>query len=272
MLLLLVVVTIVISAVNTLAFFVNHKHYSCSLFLGSSPRKDTYMMHHPSSDTQKRIVLIGGGHAHVQVIKALNSHSRGKNIHVTLIDLQSEAAYSGMVPGCVAKLYKLDQVKIALDSLAEWSGIEFIRGKVVGMSLDENDGKKVVLVEETNDINGDVSKKEIQFDVVSVDIGSTTRNFKSIPGAKEFTVRLRLDLYLVSFTTLYFTTLLTCLPVDSQISTRPISDLVKRIEKEEDTLKEKLRYVKAYLFLISCYIFVVLCTYSQLTNKIDDKQ
>ena len=258
--LLLVVVTIVISAANTLAFFVNHKHYSCR-FLDSSSRKDTYiMMHHPSSDTQKRIVLIGGGHAHVQVIKALNSHSRGKNIHVTLIDLQSEAAYSGMVPGCVAKLYKLDQVKIALDSLAEWSGIEFIRGKVVGMSFDEN-GKKVVLVEEMNDTNGDVTKKEIQFDVVSVDIGSTTRNFKSIPGAKEFTVRLRLDLYLVSFTTLYFTTLLTCLPVDSQISTRPISDLVKRIEKEEDILKEKLRYVRAYKTFIDQLLYICCAMY-----------
>ena len=216
---LLVVVTIVISAVNILAFVNHQKHYSCRI-LDSSSRKDTYvLMHHQSSDTQKRIVLIGGGHAHVQVIKALNSHSRGKNIHVTLIDLQSEAAYSGMVPGCVANLYKLDQVKIALDSLAEWSGIEFVRGKVVGMSFDENDGKKVVLVEGIDENNGDVTKKEIQFDVVSVDIGSTTRKFKTIPGAKEYT-----------------------------ISTRPISDLVLSIEKEESILKEKLRYVKPYLF------------------------
>ena len=67
----------------------------------------------------KRVVLIGGGHAHVQVIKALNATSRPSNLHVTLIDLQSSASYSGMVPGCVSKLYTLDQVQIALDALAE---------------------------------------------------------------------------------------------------------------------------------------------------------
>ena len=86
-------------------------------------------------DVMKRIVLIGGGHAHVQgdlfhfiiitmlsvtitnvyrvehmsVIKALNARAIPENVHVTLIDLQSNASYSGMVPGCVSKLYTLDQ-------------------------------------------------------------------------------------------------------------------------------------------------------------------
>lgn len=173
-------------------------------------------MRHSANDSKsdlptKRVVLIGGGHAHVQVLKALNAHSRPSHLHVTLIDLQSSASYSGMVPGCVSKLYTLDQVQITLDSLANWSGIEFVCGKVVGMSFEENDGQKLVLVEETDD-SGSVTKKEVPFDVVSVDIGSTTRDFTSIPGANEYT-----------------------------ISTRPISDLVVRIQKEEEMLKEKLR-------------------------------
>ena len=79
------------------------------------------------------------------------------------------------------------------------------------MSFEENDGKKLVLVEETND-DGNVMKKEIPFDVVSIDIGSTTRSFTSIPGASQYT-----------------------------ISTRPISDLVSRIENEEEVLKEQLK-------------------------------
>ena len=116
-----------------------------------------------------------------------------------------------MVPGCVSNLYTLDQVKIALDSLAEWSKIDFICGKVVGMSFEDN-GQKLIQVEVSNANNGNVIEKEIVFDVVSVDIGSTTRNYTSIPGANEYSV-----------------------------STRPISDLVLRIEKEEEALKEKLR-------------------------------
>jgi selenide,water dikinase len=155
------------------------------------------------------VVLIGGGHAHVQVIKAFQS--RPDNLNVTLIDLQSSASYSGMVPGCVAGLYNLDQVQIALDSLANWSGIEFVCGKVVGMSFKENGGRQSVLVEESDD-DGNVVRREIPFDVVSVDIGSTTRDFTSIPGADRYT-----------------------------ISTRPISDLVRRIQAEDDVIKEKIK-------------------------------
>jgi selenide,water dikinase len=160
------------------------------------------------------VVLIGGGHAHVQVIKALNTRSRPHNLHVTLIDLQFSASYSGMVPGCVAGLYSLAQVQIALDSLADWSGIDFVCGKVVGVLLDENDelhGQKLVLVEDADD-DGNVVRREIPFDVVSVDIGSTTRNFTATPGADRYT-----------------------------ISTRPISDLVRRIQHEDNMIREKLK-------------------------------
>ena len=169
------------------------------------------MNRQPLDNIMQRIVLIGGGHAHVQVIKALNKHSRPSNIHVTLIDLQSSATYSGMVPGCVAKLYNLNQTKIALDSLAEWSDIEFICGKVVGMSFD-NDGKKIVLVEVKDEYGGTTKKKELllPFDLVSIDIGSTTRAYTVIPGAEKYT-----------------------------ISTRPISDLVLRIQQEEEEMIKK---------------------------------
>ncbi|KAL9181548.1 hypothetical protein ACHAXT_010353 [Thalassiosira profunda] len=193
--------------------FSSRHHLPIRRLASHAPNRGTSIMAQQSSSSPsatKRVVLVGGGHAHVQVIKALNAHSRPSNVHVTLIDLQSSASYSGMVPGCVSKLYALHQVQIALDSLAEWSDIEFVCGKVVGLSFEENDGDKSVTVEESDE-NGSVVKKEVPFDVVSLDIGSTTRAFTSIPGASEYT-----------------------------ISTRPISDLVTRIEKEEEMLKEKL--------------------------------
>ena len=174
--------------------------------------------HHPSMNHPRmtRLVLVGGGHAHVQVIKSLNAQARPPNLHVTLVDMQSNASYSGMVPGCVAKLYTLDQVQIALDSLAEWADIEFVCGKVVGMSLDEEGANKddifeKLLLVEVDDENDGKVRKEIPFDVISLDIGSTTRDFSSIPGASQYT-----------------------------ISTRPISELVQRIEREEEALKETL--------------------------------
>jgi NADH dehydrogenase FAD-containing subunit len=109
------------------------------------------------------------------------------------------------------------KVQINLNSLAEWAGTEFICGKVVGMSLPSNDPsaniRKLVRVEVEDDTNRhSVVTKNIPFDVVSIDIGSTTRDFTTIPGASQY-----------------------C------ISTRPISDLVLRIEVEEQKLKERIR-------------------------------
>jgi NADH dehydrogenase FAD-containing subunit len=202
--------------------FLNHYHHSSINSVLSIRRVSALPMHPPTDRNVQRLVLIGGGHAHVQVIKALNATSRSPNLHVTLIDLQSSASYSGMVPGCVAKLYTLDQVQIALDALANWAGIEFVCGKVVGMSFEGNDGQKLVLVEVT-DGNGGTIHQEYPFDVVSVDIGSTTRDFTTISGAQQYT-----------------------------ISTRPISDMVRRIEEEEEILKEKIRQVWKFVFCISC--------------------
>ena len=39
----------------------------------------------------------------------MNTKTRPEHIHVTLVDLQSKAYYSGMVPGCISELYTLDQ-------------------------------------------------------------------------------------------------------------------------------------------------------------------
>ena len=44
---------------------------------------------------QQRLVLVGGGHAHLQVMKTLNRASRPRNLQVTLIDVQKSASYSG---------------------------------------------------------------------------------------------------------------------------------------------------------------------------------
>jgi len=155
----------------------------------------------------RKIVLVGGGHAHVQVIKSLNRDARPSDVHVTLIDKQAQASYSGMVPGCVSNLYSLDQVQIDVGPLAEWAGDEFICGTVVGMTYDNEGCGKYVTVEVTDD-NGSVISKHVPFDVISFDIGSTTRGFTSVPGAREHA-----------------------------ISTRPISELVLRVQREEDKLK-----------------------------------
>lgn len=165
-------------------------------------------LHMSASQNTKmqRLVLVGGGHGHVQVIKALNRLSRPPSVSVTLIDPQESASYSGMVPGCVSKLYTPEQTLIHLRPLAAWADIEYIKRSVVDVDPAQ---RKIYL---DGGVQGDSSSQDcIDYDAVSFDIGSATRGLDETPGAAERT-----------------------------IPTRPISDLVRRIAEEEAALKSKI--------------------------------
>ena len=123
----------------------------------------------------QRVVLVGGGHAHAQVIKALNTHSRPKDMQVSLIDMQKSASYSGMVPGAISRLYSPDETFLHLEPLADWAGIQFHQDQVVDIDLEQN---LVYLKNEPN--------QPIPFDVVSIDIGSASRGLNDVPGAREY--------------------------------------------------------------------------------------
>lgn len=144
------------------------------------------------------VVLIGGGHAHCQVVKALNKQNRPSDVEVTLIDCQHTASYSGMVPGCVANLYKQEETQIQLVPLCEWATVTFIHDEVVDIDLET---KQIILKSRA---------EPVSFDVLSMDIGSTSRGMNEILGVAEFS-----------------------------IPTRPISSLVTRIENAEKILISK---------------------------------
>mmetsp|Transcript_19174 Transcript_19174/g.53414 ORF Transcript_19174/g.53414 Transcript_19174/m.53414 type:complete len:585 (+) Transcript_19174:240-1994(+) len=148
---------------------------------------------------RKRLVLIGGGHSHLQVIKGLNHASRPKDLDVVLIDVTDHPCYSGMVPSAVAGIYSPEETLIELKPLAEWSKIDFVRDRVVDIDMEA----KIVITK---------GNQRIPFDAISIDIGSTSRGLSDITGAKDYT-----------------------------IPTRPITDLVRRVEAATDVLKEKNR-------------------------------
>lgn len=104
-----------------------------------------------------------------------------------------------MVPGCVAGLYKPEETMLHLEPLAKWAGIDFINDKVVDIDIENN---QITLA-------GGQGPKQIPFDAISIDIGSRSRGLNETKGAMQYT-----------------------------IPTRPISDLVKRLEKETEELKQ----------------------------------
>lgn len=106
-----------------------------------------------------------------------------------MIDVTSKPVYSGMVPSAIAGIYAPSEPLIDLASLASWSDIDFVKDRVVDVDVKA----RAVLTE---------GGRSFKFDAVSIDVGSTSRGWDSVPGARE-----------------------------NAIPTRPIGELVRRLEE-----------------------------------------
>ncbi len=81
------------------------------------------------------LVLIGGGHSHVQVLRALAMEPL-EGVRVTVVSRELHTPYSGMLPGLVAGHYAFDDAHIDLGPLAQRAGARLIPAEVTGLSLD----------------------------------------------------------------------------------------------------------------------------------------
>ena len=106
----------------------------------------------------KQLVLIGGGHSNVQVLRKLCMHQYN-GLNVILISESYGAIYSGMTPGYIEKIYSLDEITIDLQRLFFNAGATFIKDKVI--SLDEEN--KILHLKEN---------PSISFDILSINSGS----------------------------------------------------------------------------------------------------
>ncbi|KAA3649463.1 MAG: FAD-dependent oxidoreductase [Proteobacteria bacterium] len=108
----------------------------------------------------KRLVLLGGGHAHVHVLDAL-ARTPLPDTEVTLVSPYPRQLYSGMLPGWIAGHYTLEALAIALTPLAERAGIRWKPARASGLDLDA----RTVLCDDG---------ARIAFDWLSIDTGPTT--------------------------------------------------------------------------------------------------
>lgn len=107
------------------------------------------------------IVLIGGGHSHVGVIKKFGM-APWPGVRLTVICTDIDTPYSGMLPGYIAGHYSFDDVHIDLGRLCAYAGARFIQARVTGL---DRAGKKVICE----------GRPPIAYDAVSINIGSTPR-------------------------------------------------------------------------------------------------
>ena len=122
------------------------------------------------------LVLVGGGHSHVVVLRMLAMQPE-PGLRITLICTDIDTPYSGMLPGYISGHYSFDDVHIDLGRLAAFAGARFIHGEVTGL---DRANQRVLLRD----------RPSVPYDLLSINTGSTPK-VRQVDGALANTVPVK---------------------------------------------------------------------------------
>lgn len=129
-----------------------------------------------SANVECDLVLVGGGHSHVEVLRRFALRP-APGIRLTLISRDMDTPYSGMLPGHVAGHYRHDEAHIDLRPLAQMAGARLYHAPAIGIDLA---AKRVLCA----------GRPPVDFDSLSLDIGARP-GWNDVPGAAEHTLPLK---------------------------------------------------------------------------------
>lgn len=121
-----------------------------------------------ASLARRDVVLVGGGHAHVEVLRRA-AMKRAPEVRLTIIARELDTPYSGMLPGLVAGHYRFEDAHIDLRPLCRAAGARLYHDAAIGLDLQ---AQRVICA----------GRPPVAFDRVALDIGSSPATL-GIPGA-----------------------------------------------------------------------------------------
>ena len=138
--------------------------------------------------TTTQLVLIGGGHAHLEVLRRFAQRPVA-NVALTLISPQRHMTYSGMLPGLVAGHYAFDNCHIDLHRLAGTAHAHFVMASVCRVDAQN---RRLALSDGST----------LGFDRLSIDAGATIAG-SALPGVAALAIPLKpAEAFLKAWTTL----------------------------------------------------------------------
>jgi selenide,water dikinase len=111
----------------------------------------------PSRPIDTDIVLLGAGHAHVEVLRRFAMQPQ-PGVRLTLVGREPETPYSGMLPGLIRSEYTHQQAHIDLAPLAAMAGARLILAEATAI---DPDSRRISIP----------GRPDIEFDLLSIDVG-----------------------------------------------------------------------------------------------------
>ena len=133
-------------------------------------------MRSPDQPVLRDIVLVGGGHSHVGVLRRFGMRPI-PGVRITVICRDTHTPYSGMLPGYIAGHYAYDDVHIDLRRLAGFAGARFFGDEAVGI---DRAARKVLCR----------TRPPVPYDLLSINIGSAPL-LGDVPGAAAHAVPVK---------------------------------------------------------------------------------
>ncbi|MGK7867170.1 selenide, water dikinase SelD [Falsiroseomonas sp. E2-1-a20] len=127
-------------------------------------------------EIERELLLVGGGHAHLGVLRHLARRPLPAGLRVTLVAREAEALYSGMLPGLVAGRFAAKDCVVHLPRLTRAAGARFLRAEVAGLDL------------AAGHVLCTGNRPPLRFDLLSLNTGAAPA---LVPGAAEHALVLR---------------------------------------------------------------------------------